>query len=140
MRAILSAGLAGLIFGAGLTLSQMVNPQKVINFLDITGHWDPSLAFVMAGAIAITLPGFWLIRKRQNRPLCAPNHAWPTKTTLDKRLIGGAVLFGIGWGLMGLCPGPALAQLSLNPLPGLYFVLIMIAGLVATRFILRRIG
>lgn len=140
MREIISALLAGLIFGIGLTVSQMVNPQKVINFLDIAGHWDPSLAFVMGGAIAITLPGFWLIRKRQNRPICAPTHAWPTKTSLDKRLISGAILFGIGWGLMGLCPGPALTQLSLNPTQGVSFVFIMIGGLLATRWGLRRLG
>lgn len=125
----LSALLAGLIFGVGLLISGMANPAKVLNFLDLFGSWDPSLAFVMGGAIAVTLPGYALLRRRA-QPLFANAFQWPTKTDLDGRLLGGASLFGIGWGIGGFCPGPALAALPLAAPGTLIFLPAMLAGIV----------
>src|SRR6267154_1406111 len=95
--------LCGLIFGAGLLISGMVQPTKVLGFLDIFGAWDPSLAVVMIAALAVSAPGFMLAGRRA-RPLFAPKSFWPSKTQIDPPLVAGAVLFGIGWGLVGLCP------------------------------------
>jgi len=108
-----AALIAGILFGLGLAISQMINPLKVLAFLDVLGHWDPSLAFVMGGAIAVTLPGFALL-KRWNRPVLALQFQWPTREDIDKRLVGGAALFGIGWGLAGYCPGPGIGAMALN--------------------------
>ncbi|MBT8131075.1 MAG: YeeE/YedE family protein [Gammaproteobacteria bacterium] len=102
--------ISGLLFGLGLTVSNMVNPQRVLAFLDIFGVWDPTLAFVMGGALAVTVPGFYLVTRRE-KPLFCSNFSLPEKTSIDKSLIAGAVLFGTGWGLAGLCPGPAIAAL-----------------------------
>lgn len=133
MARILTALLLGTIFGVGLTVSQMVNPAKVIGFLDVTGAWDPSLAFVMGGALLVTTPAFAFARRRPS-PLLASSFALPTRTDLDGRLIGGAVLFGLGWGAAGFCPGPAIASLGLG-LPATYpFVAAMIAGTLAVRW------
>lgn len=104
---------AGLLFGLGLAVSQMVNPLKVLAFLDVFGSWDPSLAFVMGGAIAVTAPGFYLLRKL-DRPVLAPRFQWPERRDLDRKLLGGAALFGVGWGLAGYCPGPALGAVALS--------------------------
>lgn len=124
-----AAALCGLLFGFGLIVSEMAQPLKVLNFLDVLGRWDPSLAFVMAGALLISGLGYWLA-KRQPRPLVASQWNWPTNSTIDTELIGGAALFGLGWGMVGLCPGPALVNiLTLNPkLIG--FVIAMAAGMV----------
>ena len=138
MKANLTAGLAGLLFGLGLTLSQMVDPNKVLNFLDVLGHWDPSLAFVMLGALAITGPGFFWIRHKTQAPLCEAQYNWPTHQSLTVRLFLGAGLFGLGWGLLGLCPGPALAQLSLNPGPAGLFVVVMVVSMLFTHALLER--
>jgi len=120
----------GLIFGFGLLISGMTQPQKVLGFLDVFGRWDPTLAFVMAAALAVSSAGFALARKR-GRPALAARHLWPTRTDLDRPLAIGSVLFGIGWGLVGLCPGPALENLaSLSPRV-IVFVLAMIAGMIA---------
>src|SRR5215218_4811969 len=105
------APLCGLIFGAGLLISGMVQPTKVLGFLDIFGTWDPSLAVVMAAALAVSVPGFVLANRRA-RPLLAPQRFWPTKGDIDRPLMIGAALFGVGWGLVGLCPGPALESLA----------------------------
>src|SRR5258705_13611472 len=102
--------LCGLVFGAGLLISGMVQPTKVLGFLDIFGAWDPSLAVVMAAALAVSVPGFRLANGR-SRPLLADQSFWPTRNQIDRPLIMGAALFGIGWGLVGLCPGPALEVL-----------------------------
>ena len=108
----------------------MTQPQKVLGFLDVFDHWDPTLAFVMAGALAISSAGFALARKR-GRPALVARHLWPTRTDLDRPLFVGSVLFGIGWGLAGLCPGPALENLaSLSPRV-FVFVLAMILGMIA---------
>ena len=112
MRAnALVALLAGTLFGAGLAISGMTDPGKVIGFLDLAGQWDPSLAFVMGAAICISLPTFQLLRGR-SKPVFASQYFLPTKQDLDPQLILGAVLFGIGWGIAGLCPGPAIANLA----------------------------
>ena len=121
---------AGLLFGLGLTVSGMINPAKVLNFLDVAGHWDPSLALVMAGAIPVAAIGFAAAR-RLSAPLYAPAFAAPASRRMDARLVGGAVLFGIGWGLVGYCPGPALASLGFGTWQTLLFVAAMLVGMGA---------
>lgn len=135
MPLILSAFASGLLFGIGLIVSQMVNPAKVLNFLDIFGRWDPSLAFVMVGAVAVSALGY-RIAKRRGVPMLAPRMEIPNRRDLDLRLIGGAALFGIGWGLVGLCPGPALTVLTFGPWPVFVFAAAMIAGMALFRFAL----
>ncbi|MEP4198552.1 MAG: YeeE/YedE family protein [Aliishimia sp.] len=127
------AGLiAGLIFGLGLVLSGMADPAKVLNFLDITGTWDPSLAFVMGGAIAVTLPGYALLRRR-TKPLFAKTFAFPSRNDIDPRLLTGAASFGLGWGLSGFCPGPALTAISFAAPGTLVFLPMMVLGMVLAR-------
>lgn len=130
--------LAGMLFGAGLTLSQMVNPVKVIGFLDFAGiadgSWDPSLAFVMVGALAVTFAGY-RYALALGRPLAAPEFHLPTRTDIDARLAIGAALFGAGWGLAGYCPGPALASLAFGRIEVLVFVLTMLVGIGASRLV-----
>jgi uncharacterized protein len=128
MPSIIAAYAAGLLFGLGLVVSQMVNPAKVIGFLDIFGRWDPSLAFVMGGAVAVSTLGY-VAAKRRGYPLLGPKLEMPTRRDLDARLLGGAALFGVGWGLAGLCPGPALTILPVGPWPVFAFVAAMIAGM-----------
>jgi uncharacterized protein len=120
--------LCGLIFGAGLLISGMVQPTKVLGFLDIFGAWDPSLAVVMAAALAVSVPGFMLANGR-SQPLLTARSLWPTKRDIDLPLIVGAALFGIGWGLVGLCPGPALESLATLSLPVIVFVMAMAGGM-----------
>jgi hypothetical protein len=126
--------LAGLLFGAGLAVSQMTNPAKVQNFLDVFGAWDPSLALVMGAALAVTSVGFRAATVRA-APLCEPEFCAPTRRDIDAPLLLGAALFGIGWGLAGFCPGPALAALSLNVLTVRLFVVAMLLGITAHRWI-----
>lgn len=123
----LSALLAGVVFGIGLALSGMVYPLKVLAFLDVSAAWDPSLALVMLGALAVTLPAFALILKR-HQPLLATRFHLPQTTALDTRLIVGAVLFGVGWGIGGYCPGPALAALVIHWREALPFLAAVAAG------------
>jgi uncharacterized membrane protein YedE/YeeE len=130
MPAILAALAAGLIFGLGLTVSSMIAPAKVLGFLDLFGDWDPSLAFVMGAAVPIAAIGFVLARKR-TAPVLAPSFELPTATRIDSRLMGGAALFGLGWGLVGLCPGPAVAGLAEGHWGTLLFVIAMVAGMAA---------
>lgn len=111
----------------------MANPLKVQNFLDIFGTWDPSLAFVMGGAIAVTLPGYFWLRTKKQTPLFAEKFQWPTRTDLDLKLLAGAAVFGIGWGMGGFCPGPALTALSTGTISTLVFVIAMLAGLSAAK-------
>ena len=126
--------LSGIIFGLGLIVADMTNPAKVQNFLDITGAWDPSLIFVMGGAIVVTLPAFaWL--KKKKHPVLAENFYWPTKTDLDPKLIGGAAIFGFGWGLGGFCPGPALTALPAGLTGGILFVVCMLIGISAANML-----
>jgi uncharacterized membrane protein YedE/YeeE len=121
--------LSGLVFGAGLLISGMVSPTKVLGFLDIFGAWDPSLAVVMAAALAVSAPGFMLANGR-SRPLLAAQSVWPTKNHIDRPLVVGAAIFGIGWGLVGLCPGPALESLATLSPGVIAFVAAMAAGMV----------
>jgi uncharacterized membrane protein YedE/YeeE len=129
---ILSTLIAGLIFGSGLILSGMANPVKVQNFLDFFGSWDPSLALVMGGAILVTMPGFWLVQKRKT-PFFNNVFNLPTRTDFDFRLLAGAAIFGIGWGLGGFCPGPAVTSLSLAAKGTLVFVPAMLIGMTAAK-------
>jgi uncharacterized protein len=128
MPSVLAALVSGLIFGLGLTVSQMINPAKVIGFLDIFGDWDPSLALVMATAIPVTALGYALAARRRS-PVCAPGFVAPTQSQIDRRLVLGAILFGVGWGLVGYCPGPALAALSLGSPGTALFVGSMLVGM-----------
>lgn len=107
----LAAGLSGVLFGLGLAIARMTDPQKVLNFLDVTGTWDPSLAFVMGGALLVTIPAFAFILRRP-RPLLADAFRLPPHDRPDGALLVGAALFGVGWGLSGLCPGPAITTLG----------------------------
>jgi uncharacterized membrane protein YedE/YeeE len=134
MPSILIALASGLIFGIGLVISQMTNPAKVQNFLDIAGTWDPSLAFVMGGAIPVAAIGFYLSRQRR-KPVFAEKFNRPAQSGIDLRLIAGAVLFGIGWGLVGFCPGPALAALQSGRHEVFIFAGAMIAGMLVYRII-----
>jgi uncharacterized membrane protein YedE/YeeE len=127
------------VFGFGLLISGMVNPQKVLGFLDIFGAWDPSLAVVMAVALVITYAGYAVARGRAG-PLFADRHFWPAGSMIDRNLVAGAALFGAGWGLVGLCPGPALENLvTLSP-QVLLFVAAMIVGMIARDALARREG
>ena len=129
MLRIIVALAAGLLFGLGLTVSQMINPAKVVAFLDVAGDWDPSLAFVILGAISIAAIGF-AFGKRQQAPVCAPEFVGPTNKAIDGRLVLGAVLFGTGWGLVGYCPGPALASLTFGGMSTAVFLVSMLIGMV----------
>ncbi|QHB33815.1 YeeE/YedE family protein [Yersinia canariae] len=120
--------LAGLIFGLGLIVAGMANPAKVLGFLDIGGQWDPSLALVMAAAVAVAMIGFAWAKRRKTSLLGKPLQL-PSSTRLDRRLIGGSLLFGIGWGLAGICPGPALVLLGAGMYKGVIFVAAMVAGM-----------
>ena len=129
LRVIAALG-AGLLFGLGLTISQMVNPAKVIGFLDITGPWDASLAFVMATAIPVTMAGY-AIARRLRSPFAEPAFNATTRRHIDVPLVVGAILFGSGWGLVGYCPGPALASILLGNPATVLFVVSMLAGMAA---------
>jgi len=126
---ILASFACGLIFGTGLLISGMTDPDKVLGFLDIFGAWDATLAFVMAGAVAVSAAGFALARRR-GAPLLAPRFLWPTRRDIDASLVAGAVLFGVGWGLVGICPGPALVNLAGLSLPVVLFVGAMVIGMI----------
>lgn len=137
MNRLMLALLSGVVFGLGLSMSQMINPDKVLGFLDISGSWDPSLALVMVGALTIAMPGFQWIR-RQPKPLLDNEFHITAKTQLDKPLLIGAALFGIGWGMTGYCPGPAFASLALGNQEALYMVLSIYAGFSAASFFSRK--
>ena len=119
--------LSGIIFGIGLVISEMINPQKVLGFLDIFGNWDPSLAFVMVGALIVSLPTFHIIKKKE-KPLLEEKFDYSYNKNIDQRLIFGSILFGAGWGLAGLCPGPAISSLALLNFYSMSFVISMFLG------------
>ena len=127
MKKILIALISGIIFGLGLSLSQMMNPEKVISFLDISGDWDPSLAFVMMGALAVTFISFkWVLSRSE--PLLESDFHLSKRKKIDKSLLAGAAIFGIGWGMSGFCPGPAVASLGLGSIEAVVMVLSIYLG------------
>jgi len=126
---VIAALFCGLIFGFGLLISGMMQPTKVLGFLDIFGAWDPSLAVVMMAALAVSVPGFALAKRRE-RPVLAMQSTWPKRTDIDRSLVIGATMFGVGWGLVGLCPGPALENLATLSPPVIAFVAAMAAGML----------
>jgi uncharacterized membrane protein YedE/YeeE len=131
---IFAALLSGLVFGFGLILSQMVNPAKVIAFLDVFGNWDPSLALVMGAALVVTGIGYRLVWRAKSPAFETRFHV-PENRKIDTSLMGGAVLFGAGWGLVGLCPGPALTALSFGGAEVLAFVVAMLVGLIGVKVV-----
>lgn len=134
---VVASLFAGLVFGLGLIVSGMANPAKVIGFLDLTGHWDPSLGFVMAGAIAVGLAAFAVARDR-TVSLLGADMKLPTARHIDRRLIAGSALFGIGWGIAGFCPGPGLVALGMGEVKALVFVVAMLAGMGVFELVERR--
>jgi uncharacterized membrane protein YedE/YeeE len=128
MLRLVTALASGALFGLGLVVSHMVDPAKVLGFLDLAGDWDPSLALVMLGALVVTAPAYAFAR-RLRAPLCADGFASPTATRVDHRLAIGALMFGIGWGLVGYCPGPALASIGFGSDRTLLFVVAMLVGM-----------
>jgi uncharacterized membrane protein YedE/YeeE len=136
MKQAAIALLAGLLFGAGLAYSGMGDPARVQAFLDLLGNWDPTLAFVMGGAM-IPMAIAWIIQKRMARPIACDRFDLPGTTLLDRKLVAGAVLFGAGWGIGGLCPGPAVADLAIAPASAAIFVAAMLAGMGLHRLSVR---
>jgi uncharacterized membrane protein YedE/YeeE len=136
-RKMLPGLLVGLIFGAGLALSDMVNPARVLAFLDLFGNWDPTLAYVMGSALVPSAMAFAIVRRMQ-RPLLAEEFRIPQNRVIEPQLLAGATIFGVGWGLIGLCPGPAIAGLALGYWQAWLFVAAMLAGMLAHRFIIAR--
>jgi hypothetical protein len=135
---LLVAGIAGALFGAGLLVSGMTQPAKVIGFLDVTSGWDPSLAFVMGGAVLVYAIAFRLVRGRRSTPWFESAFHLPTRRDVDAPLVAGAALFGVGWGLGGLCPGPGLVSAAAGTATGLAFVAALIAGMAAQHLLARR--
>jgi len=129
MRAI-TAAFFGLVFGAGLVISGMTDPNRVLGFLDLTGNWDPTLAFVMAGAIAVALPAFAIARRVKNAALGGPISIPDRKKAITLSLVAGAAIFGVGWGLSGICPGPAIVILTTASLKAYAFFGALVAGLL----------
>ncbi|AKM29768.1 hypothetical protein AB870_06040 [Pandoraea faecigallinarum] len=136
MTKVLFAWIGGLVFGLGLMLAGMANPTKVLGFLDVAGRWDPSLAFVMGGAVAVGLVGFRLARSQALAWTGEPR-VWPALRGLDRRLVIGALLFGVGWGLAGICPGPAWVLLGAGSDKALLFVVAMIVGMALHAVVIR---
>jgi len=132
VRAFALAVVAGAVFAIGLAVAGMTVPAKVTGFLDVGGAWDPTLALVMLGAIAVYAPVVRIARRRR-RPLASQWFHWPTPRAIDARLVGGAAIFGVGWGLSGYCPGPALASIGIGAASALVFVAAMVAGIAVTR-------
>jgi uncharacterized protein len=128
----IAALVSGILFGAGLVISGMINPMKVVNFLDLFGTWDPTLIFVMGAGLAVTFIGYRLALARK-APLFESRFVLPSHNAVDAKLIGGAALFGLGWGLTGFCPGPAVASLVFGFWPSILFVAAMAAGIILVR-------
>ena len=137
-RSLGVALISGLIFGVGLALAGMLNPSKVTGFLDVFGVWDPSLAFVMAGGIAVNATGYFLF-VRKGKPLFSSSFKLPETVHIDRPVLLGSALFGVGWGMAGLCPGPVVSSLLLNPADMVLFVVIMCAGLKAGAVLKQRL-
>lgn len=137
VRKLVPPLLSGALFGAGLALSGMTDPARVRGFLDVFGRWDPTLVFVIGGAI-IVMAIAWRVQQRMRSPLFGEKFSLPDRSDFDGRLVAGSALFGIGWGIAGLCPGPAVASLALSPLSVLPFLLAMLAGMAAHNVIPER--
>lgn len=133
-RDILVPLASGTVFGAGLTIGGMTDPARVRGFLDLFGKWDPTLAFVMGGAV-LMMAVAWLIQRRMQRPVFAEGFSLPDRSDITARLVGGSALFGIGWGIAGLCPGPGFAALAIAPASAAIFVIAMLAGMLAVRLV-----
>ncbi|MFQ2124618.1 DUF6691 family protein [Aeromonas jandaei] len=127
---LLTSLFAGLLFGLGMAISGMVDPARVTGFLDLAGAWDPSLAFVMGGALLVFMPGYFLLVKPRRQSVLGEPIAAVPAPKLDRNLVGGAALFGIGWGLVGICPGPALSLISSGQPMILLFIAAMVAGIL----------
>ncbi|ANW27289.1 transporter [Vibrio coralliilyticus] len=130
----ISALLSGLLFGIGMALSGMTNPENVIGFLDVTGAWNPSLVFVMGGALLVFAPAYHFLIKSQAKALSGDVLSLPTKVQLDGKLISGAALFGVGWGLAGICPGPAITSLAFGNLDIAIFIASMVSGSLLAKY------
>lgn len=128
--------VAGLLFGLGMVVSGMADPAKVIGFLDVAGTWDPSLMFVMGGALAVFMPAYFLLIKSKAKPVNAEVFCLANNIKIDRRLISGSVIFGLGWGLVGICPGPAVSSLALGNLGAWVFFPAMMVGLGATNLLI----
>jgi uncharacterized membrane protein YedE/YeeE len=139
MTRLITALIIGAIFGTGLAIAGMLNPSKVVGFLDVFGDWDPSLAFVMGGGVLVNAIGHRRVMKRKAPVQCA-TFSMPTSTNIDKPLVIGSAIFGVGWGLAGLCPGPVVASLLLNGQAMLPFFGLMILGLLVGRIVMRRMA
>ena len=137
MMLVLASFACGLVFGLGLLISGMTEPEKVLGFLDFFGAWDATLAFVMAGAVIVAGAGFALARGR-SAPLLAATFTWPSRSDIDAPLLAGSVLFGIGWGLSGICPGPSLVNLAGLSAPMIVFVAAMVLGIAGFELWQRR--
>jgi uncharacterized membrane protein YedE/YeeE len=127
---------SGFLFGMGLTISGMTDPQRVRGFLDVFGNWDPTLAFVMGGAVLVMVVA-WTVQARMIKPVFGETFSLPDRTDLDAHLLAGAVIFGIGWGIAGLCPGPAIASLVLSPIHATPFVAAMLVGMLLQKIIMK---
>ena len=134
----LVALISGLLFGLGMVISGMADPVKVIGFLDVAGNWDPSLMFVMGGALFVFMPAYFLLIKSKTKPLNAETFCLSTNKKIDTRLLSGAAIFGLGWGIAGICPGPAVSSLGLGNGDVVYFLIAMMIGLGSTHFILNK--
>jgi uncharacterized membrane protein YedE/YeeE len=134
MRDILVPLASGTIFGAGLTIGGMTEPARVRGFLDLFGAWDPTLAFVMGGAVLVMVLA-WAVQRKMLRPAFAEGFSLPDRSDITPRLVGGSALFGIGWGIAGLCPGPGFASLAISPGAAAIFVAAMLAGMVLVRLV-----
>lgn len=135
MRAVIVALLSGTLFGSGLAVSGMTDPQRVRGFLDLFGRWDPTLVFVMGGAVVV-MSLVWMFQRRMTAPFFAEAFSLPSRKDIDGKLLGGAALFGIGWGIAGLCPGPGFAALALAPQEAVLFLAGLVGGMVLFRLTL----
>lgn len=136
----LSVFLSGVLFGIGMGISGMIDPNKVIGFLDIAGAWDPSLAFVMGGALAVFMPSYFLIIKPRKQAVTGEAFCTPTNNCIDARLLSGAAIFGIGWGLVGICPGPAVASLAMGNIEIVIFIAAMLIGSLLANMAIKKLS
>lgn len=135
---VLISLLCGVLFGFGLAISRMIDPAKVLNFFDVTGQWDPSLALVFAGAIVVAMPGYQWILRRRARPVTTSNFKLPKNNSVTPSLIGGSAIFGVGWGLAGFCPGPGIAALATLFPHVIVWVVMLFIGAASYRFLFAR--